>query len=97
MIISFSCLVVMNKWQEENLKTLSDLQKYQVEQQQKVMNRLVTLLGTKDPLAYQAIMGAEQSLEAYNMVPASDEAEAERYARMMTEGGFIGYDYNGPT
>jgi hypothetical protein len=84
----------MGTWQTQNIKTLSDLQKTQLKNQQELINRLITLLAAKDPLAYQAIIAAEQSSGTFESVSASDEAEAERYAKLMAEGGFIGYDYN---
>ena len=100
--VSLACLMlttgfflgVLVRSQNNSLRALTELQESQSRQTSELLNRLVTLLGTKDPLAYQAVVLASQPQpESDETILYSDEAEAQRYQEALDAGGFAGYGY----
>lgn len=90
MLLSTLTMLFLAKSHKESLNLLVEQAEKTRQDQKDLTNRLVALLGTKDPLAYQVVaMGPES--QGFDVVSMSDEAEAQRYEQMLQDQGLDGY------
>jgi hypothetical protein len=91
MLITISVIACLMKSHTDSLKIIQEQSEKSRLDQKELLDKLVTLLGTKDPLAYQAVALTGLESQAFESVSMSDEAEAARYQQMMIDQGLDGY------
>ena len=69
-----------------NQKFLIESQRQTSEIMKSTIQQAITLLGTKDPLSYQAVMSMEKTFLTSEPVGMSDEEEAQRWTAAHPNG-----------
>ena len=90
LVVGFFGILLM-KSHSEQVKQIQEMMEKNRQDQKELTNKLVTMLGTKDPLAYQAVEFANQSLTGTDVILGSDEAEAARIQAIYEQQGLAGY------
>lgn len=95
MLTAGLALVLVMRSHEQAMKLVKEQAESHQKQQMDLLNKLVTMLGTKDPLAYQAVaLISGQESAGFETVSMSDQAEAARLSQWYEDQGLETYDGN---